>query len=137
MPRQNSLQAKIEARIAASADAVFLPREFNDLSGQRQVLRALRKSVASGALIRLGYGVYARAQRSARSGQPMLAAQDGFIGAARQALTKLQVNWEPSVWERAYNEGQSTQVPINPVLRIKGRFCRQLSYRGKSLFVER
>jgi hypothetical protein len=67
----------------------------------------------------------------------MLAAVDGFIGASREALTKLGVRWEPSSWERAYNEGRSTQVPVNAVVRIKGRFARQLSYRGKPLVLER
>ena len=28
--------------------------------------------------------------------------------------------------ERDYNEGRSTQIPLNPVVRIKGRFSRRL-----------
>jgi Nucleotidyl transferase AbiEii toxin, Type IV TA system len=47
-------------------------------------------------------------------------------GAARQALTKLGVKWEPTNAEHAYNEGRSTQVPVNPVMRVGGRFSRQL-----------
>jgi hypothetical protein len=49
-----------------------------------------------------------------------------FHGAVRQALTKLGVAWEPTEAEIAYNEGRSTQVPVNPVLRVKGRFSRRL-----------
>jgi hypothetical protein len=67
----------------------------------------------------------------------MLAARDGFVGAARSALTKLGVDWEPSQWERAYNEGRSTQVPVNAVVRVKSRFARRLGYRGNTLVVER
>lgn len=137
MPRRNSLQAKIEQRIAECSDDVFLTREFADLGGERQVLRALSKEVKAGGLIRLGYGVYARATRSRLSGQPMLAAPGGFSGAVRAALTKLGITWAPTEWETAYNEGRSTQIPVNPMVRIKGRFSRQLSYSGKPLIVER
>ena len=137
MARRNSLQAQIENRIARSDDEVFLTREFRDLGGERQVLRALGKAVRDGTLIRLGYGVYARAERSRLSGQPILAARGGFLGAAREALTKLGVTWEPTEAERAYNEGRSTQVPVNPVVRVKGRFARRLGYRGNALVLER
>lgn len=88
-------------------------------------------------MIRLGYGVYGRATRSRLSGKPMMAAPGGFTGAARTALTKLGVQWEPSEAERAYNEGRSTQIPVNPKLKVKGRFSRQLSYGGKPLGIER
>jgi len=93
--------------------------------------------VREGRLIRLGYGVYARAEPSKLTGQPILAVSDGFVGASRAALNKLGVKWEPTEWERAYNEGRSTQVPVNAVVRVKGRFARQLGYRGNTLVLER
>jgi hypothetical protein len=133
-----TLQQRVEERIAGKGDAASLTREFSDLSGERQILRTLRKLVDEGKLVRLGYGVYGRAERSRLSGQPMLAASDGFVGAARQALTKLGVAWEPTEWEKAYNEGCSTQVPVNAVVRLKrGRFARRLAYRGNALVLER
>ena len=64
-------------------------------------------------------------------------AQDGFIGAARQALDKLGVPWEQTEFQRAYNEGRSTQVPVNPAVRVKGRFSRQLRYQDTELRLER
>ena len=64
MARRDSLQAKIEDRIARSGDEVFLTREFRSLGGERQVLRALQNTVAAGKLVRLGYGVYGRAEPS-------------------------------------------------------------------------
>ena len=137
MPKRRTLRERIGDRIARRPDDVFLTREFRDLGGEDQVLRALRELTDNGKLIRLGYGVYGRAETSRLSGQPMLAARGGFIDAARQALDKLGVAWEPTEFQRAYNEGRSTQVPVNPALRVKGRFSRQLRYQDTELRLER
>jgi hypothetical protein len=137
MRRRGTLRERVAARIAERRDDVVLPREFRDLGGEDQVLRALRGMVRDGALVRLGYGVYGRAETSQLSGRPMLAARGGFIDAARQALDKLGVKWEPTEFQRAYNEGRSTQVPINPAVRVKGRFVRRLRYQGTELRLER
>jgi Family of unknown function (DUF6088) len=138
MRRPKTLRARIEERIARKvSEDVFLPREFADLSGETQVLRALRGLVSDGKLVRLGYGVYARAIVSRLSGEPLLHSPNGLSGAARQALDKLGVAWEPTESERAYNEGLSTQIPVNPVLRVKGRFSRQLRDKDRELVLVR
>ncbi|MEO7208177.1 MAG: DUF6088 family protein [Steroidobacteraceae bacterium] len=137
MSRRGSLRGKIAARINRSASAVFLPREFADLGGEDQVLRALRELMRGGRLVRLGYGVYGRAVTSRLSGKPILYSANGFLGAAREALNKLGVRWEPTDAERAYNEGRSTQVPVNPVVRVKGRFSRRLRHGNIELVLEK
>lgn len=135
---RKTLYSRVSKRIARRPDDyVFLPCEFADLGGQDQVLRALRTLVREGRLMRLGYGVYGRAVLSSLSQKPMLNSPNGFAGAARQALTKLGVAWEPTEAERAYNDGRSTQIPVNPVVRIKGRFSRQLRYRDSELVLEK
>ena len=138
MRRQKTLRERIEARIARNrSEDVFLPREFRDLGGEDQVLRVLRSLVREKRLVRLGYGVYGRAIVSRLSGEPILYSPNGFAGAARQALTKLGVKWEPTEAERAYNEGRSTQVPVNPAVRVRGRFSRQLRHGNAELVLER
>lgn len=137
MPRRRTLRERLRERIARRRDDVFITREFRDLGGEDQVLRALRGLVRDGQLVRLGYGVYGRAEKSSLSGEPILAARGGFIGAARQALDKLGVKWEPTEFQRAYNEGRSTQVPVNPAVRVRGRFARQLRYQDTELRLER
>jgi hypothetical protein len=131
------LREKIEARIARSKDIVFLPREFHDLGDKAHVLRILRKLVHEKRLVRLGYGVYGRAIVSRLTGEPLLCSPNGFLGAAQQALTKLGVKWEPTKAQRAYNEGRSTQVPVNPVVRVRGRFSRSLWNGNLKLVIER
>ena len=71
------------------------------------------------------------------SGEPILYSPNGFLGAARQALTNLGVCWEPTEAQQAYNEGRSTQVPVNPVVRVKGRFSRRLRDGSLELILER
>lgn len=136
--RRKSLKDQIKTRIARrTGEVVFLPREFRDLGGEDQVLRALRELVRENFLIRLGYGVYARATLSRLSGEAILLSRSGFTGAARQALTKLGVQWSPTEAEIAYNEGRSTQLPLNPVLRVKGRFSRRLRDGKRELIIAR
>jgi hypothetical protein len=138
MRQQRTLRERIEERIARKRrDDVFLPREFRDLGGEDQVLRVLRALVREKRMVRLGYGVYGRAVVSRLTGEPLLYSPNGFLGAARQALTKLGVSWEPTEAERAYNEGRSTQVPLNPVVRVRGRFSRRLRDGTLELVLER
>jgi hypothetical protein len=137
MSNKTTLRVLIKSRINNSQEDVFLPREFYDLGGQDQVLRSLRYMVKDGELIKIGYGVYCKARTSGLTGKPMIFCPDGFIGATRQALDKLGVQWSPSSAEIAYNERKSTQIPVNNVLKIKGRFSRKLQYKNKELVIEK
>lgn len=65
MRRRPTLRERMETRIAGRRGDVFLTREFGDLGGEDQVLRGL---VRDGRLVRLGYGVYARAETSQLTG---------------------------------------------------------------------
>ena len=137
MRRKPTLRERIETRMAERPDDVFLTREFSDLAGERQVLRALRDLTEAGQLIRLGYGVYGRAELSSITQKPMLAGE-GFGPVARQVLDKLNISWEPTTAERAYNEGRSTQVPMTPRVRLRSsRFSRKLRYNTMELTFER
>jgi hypothetical protein len=104
---------------------------------EHQAQRALRRMVREKRLVRLGYGVYGRAVVSRLTGEPLLYSPNGFLGAAQQARTKLGVAWEATEAERAYNEGRSTQVPVNPVVRVRGRFSRRLRDGKLELVLER
>lgn len=139
MPCRLTFVDNIEVHIANGSDDVFLPREFFHLGRRSQVYRTLQLLVGQGKLIRLGQGVYARTMISSITGKPILAAPGGFISAARCALDKLGVSWEPGKWELLYNAGRTTQVPVNPIACIKKevRFTRRLRYKDIELRVER
>lgn len=138
MRRRKTLRQRVEERIARKKrERVFLTREFLDLGGEDQVIRALRALVRDKRLFKLGYGVYGRAMVSQFTGKAVLLHPGGLSGAAREAMTKLGVHWSPTEAEKAYNERRSTQIPVNPVLVVKGRFSRRLSDGRGDLVLER
>ena len=137
MTARVTVRVQIEALIAGSQDKVFLTREFASLGSKDQVTRAVRELVRDHLLVRMGHGVYARAFTSRLSGDPVLYNDGGFIGAVRQALDKLGVQWQYTDAQLAYMEGRSNQIPVNPVVRVKGRFRRKLKVGNAELRVER
>lgn len=109
---------------------VFLRKDFEALAGKNrydQIGRALLELTRDGVVIRLGYGLYAKARTNRLTGKPMLAAPGGFDQVAKEALDLLGVKWEPSRAEIEYNSGLSTQVPVNAQVRIKDRFNRKIA----------
>lgn len=134
---RQSLQQRIAARVSRSPRDVFLTRDFVALSDEDQVIRALRKLVAERKLVRLGKGVYAKARPSSLSGRAVLANPNGFLAVAQQALGRLGVDWELTQAQKDFAAGRTTQVPVNPVVKVKGRFSRTLRYGGNELVIER
>jgi hypothetical protein len=139
---RKTLEACISYRINRMKSEVFVRDDFKDLGGYDQVGRILRKFVVGGRLVRLGYGIYARAKLSSITGKPMLATAGGFVGIVREALDRLNSlnkqfkGWEPSQSEQNYNAGRTTQVPANATFKIKGRLSRNLTYNGMRLLSE-
>jgi hypothetical protein len=133
-----SLRGRIARKVARSKRDVFLTRDFAPrMSDEDQVIRALRDLVSERKLLRLGKGVYAKARPSRISGRAVLANPAGFQAVAQQALNRLGVKWDVTEAQRAFAEGRSTQIPVNPVLKVEGRFSRKLRYGDSELIVER
>lgn len=65
------LEGRLRISIAQRTDDVFLRTDFAGFGSEAQVSRALRHLVEAGVLVKLGVGVYAKAKRSALSGQPI------------------------------------------------------------------
>lgn len=131
----NTLESRIRYRVSRSRSSVFTPQDFLDLSGQPQVGRALAKLVARQVLVKMGYGLYAKARRSSVTGALVPAKPVPEL--AREALTKIGVTVQPAASERAYNSGRSTQVPTGRVIRVKGRVSRKIGYAGNNVVLER
>jgi hypothetical protein len=115
---------------------VFLRDDFAALGGYDQVGRVLRQLEAQGRLVRIGKGLYAKARPNRITGKPMIAAPGGFDQAAKEALNRLGVQWEPASAEKAYQAGRK-QIPARVMVRVKGPFHRQIAYGKYRLGIER
>ena len=130
-----TLGSRIRDKIRKSRRIVFLRDDFAALGGYDQVGRVLRQLEVQGRLVRIGKGLYAKARPNRITGKPMLAAPGGFDQAAKEALNRLGVQWEPASAEKAYQAGR-TQIPARVVVRVKGPFHRQIAYGKYRLGIE-
>lgn len=121
------LKPKVIAKITRSKQEVFLRADFAPLGGYDQIGRVLRQLTAEGVLIKIGYGLYAKARFNRINGEPMASAPGGFTQIAQEALTRLGVAWSPGPATLAYQSGRSTQIPANTELVIEGRFSRKIA----------
>ena len=132
--KPESLEQRLEKRIARKRGDVFLREDFRDLGGYDQVGRALRNLVRKGELLKLGYGIYTRATRSPFTDKPV---PPKGLRTFKEALTRLGVEIVPTRLEAAYNAGKSTQVPTGRVVGVRGRVSRRIGYGGVELGYER
>ncbi len=135
MNKYNSLTYKVSARIARKNNAVFVREDFEDLGGYDQIGRILRQLADTGKLVRIGYGLYAKAKRSTLTGDivPTLP----LPSLAKEALERLGVKIGISQLEKDYNAGLTTQVPTRRKIAIKGRVSRKIGYNGTYISYER
>jgi hypothetical protein len=120
-----SLKSKVSTKISRSKREVFLRSDFESLAGYDQIGRALRQLTSEGFLLKIGYGLYAKARPNRITGKPMLSAEGGFSQVAEEALSRLGVKWQPSKTVQAYQAG-STQIPANAEVIVLDRFNRRI-----------
>ena len=135
MAVKQALKNRMTYRIKRSTKGVFIPADFKDLSDSDQIGRVFRTMIKSGLLIRIGQGVYARSKVSKLSGKPTL--EKPIQELAKDALIKRGVKIATSRYEKAYNEGKTTQVPTGRVIGIKGRVSRKIGYNGRHVTYEK
>lgn len=132
--KPETLETKVLNRIGRKKGDVFLRGDFDDLGGYDQVGRTLRDLVKKGRLVRVGQGLYARARPALTSGDPVPV---GGLATLREALKRVGIETMPSRLDRAYNAGETTQVPTGRVVGVGRRVRRKIGYNGFSLSFER
>ena len=130
----SSIAVLIERRFRRSKRNVFLRADFEEFGSYDAVGRALRGQLQSGNLVRIGYGLYAKAELSPLTGKP--APIVGIRVLAIEALKRLGKAASPSSFDTAYNTGRSTQVPTGRTLAVKGRICRRIGYDGNFVILQ-
>ena len=114
---------------------VILRRELAALGSSSQITRALKALQDSGAILRIGTGVYAKTRRSSITGALIPAGSLETL--SLEALRKLGVSVEPGKAAAAYNSGATTQIPGAFVVRTDRRITRKISVGGRSVIYER
>lgn len=132
----NNLKNKIYKSVKRRKPEVYLRTDFAGLAGYDQIGRALRELVTDGVLIRVGYGLYAKATYSPLAGDRPIP-RVGIRRLGEEALRKLNVGVSASTAEVAYSEGQTTQVPSGRVISVDKRVRRKIGYNGMYLEFER
>lgn len=132
---ETSLTYQVLQRIRALPDNAILRADVADLGSPRQISRALKTLVAQQEIVKLGYGVYGKLARVEKD-SPLVYLEGGFVPTVREALTKLKIDWEISQFERDYQSGRSTQVPVRSATRVKARFRRKLAYKNVEFRIE-
>lgn len=106
---------------------VFLRADFADFGNYDVVGRELQRLVRDEVLVRVGYGLYARAKPSILSGQPIPARP--LIDIGYQALRRLGHDPQPPSAVQDYNAGRSTQVPAGDRVSVPGgRVRRKITF---------
>ncbi|MCG5078499.1 DUF6088 family protein [Paraburkholderia tagetis] len=131
---------KLEARVARSirrrTGVVILRSELSKLGSQSQLTRVLATLVASGHLIRVGHGIYAKTRMNRFTGTLLPAAP--FESIAAEAFSKLGIDVGPGTLARDYNSGRSTQIPMVAVVTTgRRRITRRIQVGTKRVVYER
>lgn len=132
---KNSLEYKILERINRMRSNVILRRNFDELGSHSQITRIFKKIVTKKILIKIGFGVYARAYISKYSDTALI--KGGIDAAFRESLKKLGVHFEVGSAEKEYAAGLTTQIPAKNVIRLLSRCRRQISYGKAHLIFEK
>jgi Family of unknown function (DUF6088) len=134
MKKGKNLESKILARIVRKKETVFLRNDFLDLAGYDQIGRALKHLTDTGKLVRIGYGLFAKAKISSLTGETIPTSSLPLL--AKEALQRLGVTIMPSKAETEYNEGRSTQIPTGRLIGVANRINRKISFKDAAIKYE-
>jgi len=124
------------ASLSNSKGKVFLRDDFNRFGTYRQVCRVVKELSDEGKLMRLGYGTYVKARLSSISGKPVV--DETLINIGLETMKKLGIKADVGKDMRALIQGDSTQVPMLPIVNVgNARVCRKLSVGNRSLVYEK
>ncbi|HVB04334.1 MAG TPA: DUF6088 family protein [Chitinophagaceae bacterium] len=136
MKNNKTIESKIISRISRMKPNVLLRDDFIDLGGYDQVGRALRQLAQKGRILKIGYGLYAKARVSSLTGEAHPV--QNLPTLAKEALKRLGVEVNPTKAELDYQAGGSTQIPTGRLIGVsKNRISRKIGYKGVSIYYER
>lgn len=129
------IKDRIKRSIPNRKSEIILRKDFQKMGSQSQISRALTSLQKEGFLVRLGYGVYAKAKRSSITGKsiPRISFEELMI----EAMRRLDIDVQLGKSLQEYQRGETTQMPMRFILDSKDRIItRKLSIGKKALWYE-
>lgn len=131
------IKDRIKRSISASKSKVFIRSDFTGrkFGSYSQVGRALKELVNEAVLVKMGYGVYVKADISVLSGKPIPTIHLTEIGL--QLMKKLGIEADVGYFRRLNRDGKSTQVPMRDVIAVSKPVTRKIGWGKKELIYEK
>lgn len=121
-----SIKDRMIRSITKRGGEVVLRADFEQMGSPSQISRALREIIESGRIVRLGYGVYAKARISTLTNKPV--PRQTLESLAQEALLRLNVDVSLGSAQRAYVGGKTTQIPMQATFNTgRRRITRKLT----------
>ncbi|OIQ72489.1 hypothetical protein GALL_458840 [mine drainage metagenome] len=114
-----STQTRIARSIGRSKRDVFVRADFADLGSPSRVTRAISELIKKGKLVRLGYGVYAKAVPSAVTGNPI--PRKVLESLVAEAFDSLGIPVDLGMARSAYATGSTSQIPMSVTVSTGSR----------------
>ena len=131
-----STQTRIARSIGRSKRDVFLRADFEKLGSPSRVTRAISELINKGKLVKLGYGVYAKAVPSPVTGNPI--PRKVLESLVVEAFESLGIPADLGAARSAYATGSSGQVPMSVTISTGSRrVSRKLKLGNREVIYEK
>ena len=131
-----STQTRIARSIGRSKRDVFLRADFEKLGSPSRVTRAISELINKGKLVKLGYGVYAKAVPSPVTGNPI--PRKVLESLVVEAFDSLGIPVDLGIARSAYATGSTGQVPMSVTISTGSRrVSRKLKLGNREVIYEK
>lgn len=116
---KETTKSRVSQKIDAAPGEILLRSSFVDAGTPSRITRAINSLIAEGKIIRLGYGVYAKAEPSSLSGKPI--PRKFLEELTPEIFTQLGISFDYGRAIKDYVSGKSTQVPTALIISTGSR----------------
>jgi hypothetical protein len=112
-------KSKLSQKIDATPGEILLRSKLVDTGTPSRVTRAINSLIAEGKIVRLGYGVYAKARPSSLTGNPI--PRKTLDELAPEIFSELNVPFTYGEAISDYVSGRTTQIPTALIISTGSR----------------
>ncbi|MCF8215816.1 MAG: DUF6088 family protein [Chlorobium sp.] len=135
MKSRLNMKERMIRSITMRRGEIIMRSDFTRMGSQSQISRLLADFVSEGRLVRLGYGIFAKARISSISGKAV--PREPLEVLAQEAFRRLMIEAKPGKAQKEYASGQSTQVPVQAVFDTgQRRISRKLTVGNRKVRYE-